>query len=779
MVPIPSDPYTAPMHSRTMFGPSKATYAHRAGAAALICGYAFLWVATAFAGGPDQLADDNTHPTKKALMTSSQTTTTHPRHTNRLVHATSPYLLQHAHNPVDWYEWGPEALERAKKEHKPIFLSIGYSACHWCHVMERECFENEDIAAVMNEHFVCIKVDREERPDLDDIYMSATQALTRSGGWPMSVWLTPDLKPFYAGTYFPPESMYGRPGFKDVLLFLNDAWHGKHEQVIEQAKSLTDAVRQITSTEAGSAALTPDVVAQSAEMMARQFDAAHGGVASGGTNKFPPSMAMSLMLRAYDRSVEEGRPNTLLLDRVETTLENMAYGGIYDQLGGGIARYSTDIKWLVPHFEKMLYDQALVSDIYLDAWRLTQKPLYAETAKGILDYVINDLQSPEGGYYSARDADSEGEEGKFYVWSKSEIEQALGDDADLFCEYYDVSAGGNWEGHNILNVPNEPAVVAAKLGVTIDELRSRLASAREKLLAIRARRVAPFRDDKVLAAWNGLMIASMAKAGRVLGVQRYTESATRAANFVLTKMTDEHGRLLRTCRDGRAHTQGYLDDYACMIDAALTLYEATLDCQWLDTATRLNEIVMEHYRDESGGFYFTADDAETVLVRMKSATDNAVPSGNAVQAMNLFRLGVLLDRRDLADSGEKLLTYFGDKVRSMPFSSERLLAAADYHFRRPKEIAIVCTKAVRADAEDMINAVWRNYVPDFTIAMLVEDDARADASRKKLPLLRDKKSIDGKATAYVCENYACQAPTTDVDKLLEAVLSAKIATVRP
>ncbi len=728
--------------------------------------------------GPDDPDASDGHTDKKASMTTTQPSPTEHKHTNRLIHATSPYLLQHAHNPVDWNEWGEEALARAKKENKPIFLSIGYSACHWCHVMERESFENEEIAAVMNEHFVCIKVDREERPDLDDIYMSATQALTKSGGWPMSVWLTPDLKPFYAGTYFPPESRYNRPGFKDVLLFLHEAWNDKHDQVIEQANMLTDAVRQITRTQAGTSSLPFEAVGNAAESVARQFDAARGGVVSGGTNKFPPSMAMNLMLRAYDQTVWNGTPNDLFLSRTETTLENMAYGGIYDHLGGGIARYSTDPDWLVPHFEKMLYDQALVADIYLDGYRLTKKPLYAETARSILDYVIADLQSPEGGYYSARDADSEGEEGKFYVWTRQEIDSVLAGDADLFCTYYDVSPGGNWEGHNILNVPNEPAVVAKRFNMSEADLRQRLESARAKLLALRAQRVPPMRDDKVLSGWNGLMIASMAKAGSVLDEPKYTASAIRAADFALAKMTNEKGRLLRSYREGRAHTLGYLDDYAFMIDAALNLFETTSDLKWLDVAAKLNDDLMKHYRDDTGAFFFTADDAEQVLVRMKSASDNAVPAGNSVQAMNLLRLGVLLNRPDLTTEAEKLLTYFGDKARSMPFSSERLLAAADYFLRRPKEIAIVCTKASEADARKMLDAVWQNYVPNFAVALLVEDGPNADAMRKKIELLKDKKSIDGKATAYVCENFACQAPTTDINKLMNQIISAKIAESR-
>jgi len=708
-------------------------------------------------------------------------TTTQPRHTNHLIHATSPYLLQHAHNPVDWYEWGPEALDRARKENKPIFLSIGYSACHWCHVMERESFENEQIAALMNEHFVCIKVDREERPDLDDIYMSATQAMTRSGGWPMSVWLTPDLKPFYAGTYFPPESRYGRPGFPDVLKFLADAWENQHEKVGEQAQALTDAVKQITRAEPGSHPLPPDAVTRAADLIARQFDATRGGILSGQTNKFPPSMAMGLMLRAYDQSVAAGKPNQLLLERVETTLENMAYGGIYDHLGGGIARYSTDPNWLVPHFEKMLYDQALVSDIYVDAWRLTKKPLYEETARSIFDYVLTDLRDPDGGFYSARDADSEGEEGKFYVWDKSEIETVLGADAaGLFCDYYDVSAGGNWEGHNILNVPNEPARVAAKHELDETEFRRRIDDARAKLLAHRSKRVPPHRDDKILSGWNGLMIAGLAKAGRAFGEPRYTKAAAEAADFVLTKMTDANRRLLRSYRNGRAHTPAYLDDHAFMIEAALNLYETTFDSKWLDAAERLNDDVMKHFHDPSdGAFFFTADDAETVLVRMKNATDSAVPGGSSVQAMNLLRLAVLLDRKQLWEAAERLLTFYGEKATSMPFSSERLLAAADFLQRRPKEVAVVCKQATVAEGNRMVDAASREYVPNLTIALCIEDAPDAAKIRARLALLKDKPTVDGKATAYVCENYVCQAPTTDVDKMLIEIGAAKPRAVQP
>lgn len=690
------------------------------------------------------------------------TTSSPARRTNNLIHATSPYLLQHAHNPVDWNEWGPEALERAKKEDKPIFLSIGYSACHWCHVMERESFENEEIARVMNDNFVCIKVDREERPDLDDIYMMATQLFTQSGGWPMSVWLTPDQRPFYAGTYFPPESRYGRPGFKDVLLFLAKAWKEKRDDITKQADGLTSAVKQLTTVQPGQNVAPFDIVAKTAGQLAKAFDPVKGGMSGGGTNKFPPSMAMDLMLRVYHHSLadpkESGAAGKQLLGFVELTLDKMANGGIYDQLGGGIARYSTDLDWLVPHFEKMLYDQALVSDIYLKAYQLTKKPLYARVAREILDYVIADLQSPEGGFYSTRDADSEGVEGKFYVWSKKEIEDVLGPESAIFCDYYDVTQDGNWEHHNILNVQRPAETVAKLYKISVEELEKRLASSRKKLFAAREKRVKPHLDDKVLSGWNGLMIAGMAKGYRILGDTRYRDSATKAADFVLTKMTRD-GRLLRTYRQGKTHTLAYLDDHAFMIEALLNLYETTFDTKWLDQAIKLNDRVMTHFRDPAGGFFFTADDAEAVLVRAKDAADSAIPSGNSVQLMNLLRLSVLLDRKDLADEAAKMMRVFGKQLEESPLRSERMLSAVDFYHLRPREVAFVAKTADSAALDKLIAAAWHTYAPNVVLARLLEDAPDAAATAKRIPLLDGKRTIDGKPMAYVCKDYACKAPT--------------------
>jgi hypothetical protein len=696
----------------------------------------------------------------------------------------SPYLLQHAHNPVDWYEWGPEAIERARREDRPIFLSIGYSACHWCHVMERESFEDERIAAILNEHFVCLKVDREERPDLDEIYMAATQAFTQSGGWPMSVWLTPDLRPFYAGTYFPPESCHGRPGFSVVLQFLAEAWRSQREKVLQQADALTEAVRALTTIEPSEATIPPDFITTAASTLARAFDPVKGGLSAGGTNKFPPSMAMDVLLRAYHRSLTAGEsaetgadmhaaPRTELLELVELTLEKMAHGGIYDQFGGGFARYSTDAGWLVPHFEKMLYDQALVTDIYLKAYQLTRKPLYARIARETFDYVLADLQGPEGGFYSTRDADSEGEEGRFYVWSRVEIAGVLAeDDARLFCDYYDVSDEGNWEGRSILHVPQPSETVAQRHRLPPEELERRLTAARAKLLAVREQRVKPHLDDKVLASWNGLMIASLARGSRILGEAKYGDAAARAAEFVLGRMTNG-GRLLRVYRQGRAHTPGYLDDYAFMIQALIDLYEVTFDVRRLDRAVELNEQVLRHFRDEAnGGFFHTADDAERLLVRAKDANDGAIPSGNSVQAMNLLRLGVLLDRSDLAAEAERLFRAFAQRLAETPYQHERLLAAVDFWQHRPHEVAFIwndtaggATTREGEQLDALLRAAWQTYVPNTVFAGLNAAQPDAEGVAAKIPLLAGKTPLDDRPTAYLCRDRVCQRPTSDPDAL--------------
>jgi len=711
---------------------------------------------------------------------STMKTTTQPTHTNRLIHATSPYLLQHAHNPVDWYPWGAEALERAAREDKPIFLSIGYAACHWCHVMERESFESEEIAEILNRHFVSIKVDREERPDLDDIYMKATQIYNQGGGgWPMSVFLLPDGKPFFAGTYFPPESRYGRPGFKDLLNEIARLWKDERQKISEGAKSLTEALQGITERGESGPLIPPETITRTVDMLSRAFDRRHGGISGGGTNKFPPSMAMDLMLREYHRTSQAGTPRKEMLDLVELTLARMANGGIYDQLGGGFARYSTDVEWLAPHFEKMLYDQGLVSGIYLDAYQVTGKPLYARIARETFDYCVADLQSPEGGFYSSRDADSEGVEGKFYIWSRGEIEQALGTDAELFCSFYDVSDGGNWEGHNILRVTRDAATVAKLNRVPVEELERRLAAARAKLLDIRSRRVPPGLDDKVLASWNGLMIASLARGSRVLDDARYRAAAAKAADMILARLRREDGRLLRTYRAGKAHTLAYLDDHAFMIEGLLNLYEATGEVRWLDAAAALTLDVQKYFADPAGGYFFTPDDGEKLLLRARDAEDGAIPSGNSVHAMNLLRLSVLLDDKQMLANAEGIFKGFSQTVQRFPTSAERMLAAVDFHSRRPKEVVFVMpvspvapvSQPVR-DAVATMNdplqaALWRAYVPNKVIAHLPYGAPQAEALTERIPLLAGRVPLEGRPTAYVCKNFACQAPTTDPVVLAE------------
>ena len=689
-----------------------------------------------------------------------------PEHTNALIDSTSPYLLQHAHNPVDWYPWGAEALEKARQQNKPIFLSIGYAACHWCHVMERESFENEQIAELLNKHFVCIKVDREERPDLDEVYMTATRIYNQGqGGWPMSVFLTPQLEPFFAGTYFPPTSRWGRPGFGELIERIAGMWESDRQQLLAGASALTDAVRRMATMESQDTPVTGETVSTSAGELARHFDRQYGGLPGGGDNKFPPSAAMALLLREYGHTVEAGQPKHDYLHLVRITLDHMARGGIYDQLGGGVARYSTDRRWLVPHFEKMLYDQALVADVYLEAYQVTGDKFYAKVAADIFDYVLEDLQSPQGGFYSTRDADSQGQEGKYYVWTLAEIEQVLGrEDAKLLASYYDVSEAGNWEGRNILNVPRAAETVASLNGLSVEQLERRLRPLRERLRAARRLREPPGLDDKILTAWNGLMIASLAKGARVLDEAKYAEGARRAADFLLGNLRRE-GRLLRTYREGRAHTSGFLSDYAFFIEGLLNLYEATFEVRWLEAAFELNETLMAHYYDEQGGgFFYTADDAEKLLVRSKDPGDEAVPSGNSVQLLNMYRLALLFGREDWRDRAEQTSRFFGAQCAENPFAYERFLCAVDFQLSGPKEIALVGPKDDPTTRE-LVRAVYRGFLPHKVVVLW--DPASPDAAwlARNVPWLAGKGVIEGRSTAYVCRNRVCRRPVTTPEGL--------------
>ncbi len=686
---------------------------------------------------------------------------------NRLIDSTSPYLLQHAHNPVEWYPWGTEALEKARREDKPIFLSIGYSACHWCHVMERESFENPAIAEILNRNFVSIKVDREERPDLDELYMKATILYNQgSGGWPMSVFLIPDDQtPFFAGTYFPSTSRYGRPGFADLLVRIAELWRSDREKVREGARSLSEAVRQFSQPTPLEGGIDHSLVRQAADRLASAFDPDRGGLLSGGTNKFPPSMAMSLMLREYERTRREGRPNEVLLRRVTVTLDHMADGGIYDHLAGGIARYSTDPDWLVPHFEKMLYDQALVSGVYLEAHQVTGERRYGDVARQILDFVLTDLTSDEGAFYSAWDADSEGQEGRYYVWSKSEVMDALGPRVgELFCSYYDVTEQGNWEGHNILNIQRDAVTVAKLHGISSEELDAALREARDKLLTIRRKRVPPNLDDKTLTGWNALMISSLARGGTVLDEPRYIEAAAKAATFILSNLRQD-GRLLRTWRKGKAHTPAYQEDYAFFVEALLDLHQAGLDWQWLDLAAQLNEDMLNRFADEQqGAFYFTAADAESLFARTKEYRDAAIPNGNSVAIVNLVRLGTILDRSDFLDGAERAIRAVGGESLRSPFGHERLLVAIDLFTSSLTEVVVV-GPAAAAQTQGLLAVAREGYDPARILLVLDPSSPDAADRRSRVPLLAGKGAINGRPTAYVCRDRSCLEPVTSPDEL--------------
>jgi uncharacterized protein YyaL (SSP411 family)/aryl-alcohol dehydrogenase-like predicted oxidoreductase len=683
-----------------------------------------------------------------------------PRHTNRLALSTSPYLLQHAHNPVDWYPWGEEALSRAREEGKPILLSIGYSACHWCHVMERESFEDEGIARLMNEHFVPIKVDREERPDLDDIYMAATLAMNQGqGGWPMTVFLTPEQEPFFAGTYFPPTDRYGRPGFRTVLERLAGLWATDQASVRAQGAELARFLKENARAAPGPS-VGEDALRAAAAQLRRDFDARWGGF--GRAPKFPPSMALMLLLRAHRRFGDAGD-----LEIVRVTLDRMARGGMYDQVGGGFHRYSVDERWLVPHFEKMLYDNALLVRAYLEGWQATGDPSFRRIATEVLDYVRREMTSPEGGFYSATDADSEGEEGKFFVWSPAQVAEAVGvpEDARLFCAAYDVSEGGNFEGRSIPNLPRPLAEVARELDVPLLELEAALVRARPKLLAARARRVAPGLDDKVLTAWNGLMISAFAEAHRVLGETAYLEAAVSAAEFLRARLRAPDGRLWRTYRNGTAHLAAYLEDYAFLAAGLLDLYESGGDDRWLEDAEALAERLRADFQADDGGFFATARDHESLIIRPREGHDGAIPAANAVAAQVLARLSHHLDRQDLRDGAVRALSAWGKAIARQPRAFATSLMVVDFLLDGPVELALVGERGAR-DLEALRAEVGRRFVPSRIVAV---HDVRQGESRR--PLLAGKTTVGGKAALYVCRDFACGRPVTDPAGV-EAALAA-------
>jgi uncharacterized protein len=680
---------------------------------------------------------------------------------NRLANETSPYLLQHKDNPVDWYPWGEEALKRAREEDKPILLSVGYSACHWCHVMERESFEDEATARIMNEHFVNIKVDREERPDIDSIYMSAVQAMTRHGGWPMTVLLTPDGAPFYGGTYFPPVPSRGMPSFQQVLLSLADAYENRRDEVLRSAESVREYLQTTTGAALPQTAVGDELLDRAAESLMSELDRRFGGF--GGAPKFPQAMNLEVLLRHHHRTGDRAA-----LSGVEDTLRAMANGGIYDQLGGGFARYSVDQYWLVPHFEKMLYDNALLSRLYLEAYQATGEEFYKRIAEETLDYVVRDMTSPEGGFYSAEDADSEGEEGKFYVWMPEEMRGELNaEEATIAERYWDVTARGNFEGKNILYVPRPPEAVAAEFGISPEELWERVKEIRSKLFAARERRVRPGRDEKILAAWNGLMLRSFALAARVLQREDYREVAERNAAFLLDELRVD-GRLRRSYKDGRARFNGYLEDHAMVADGLVALYEATFQTRWLVEAASLADAVLDLFWDEEGElFYDTPADHEELVTRPRDVYDNAAPSGTSVATDVLLRLSLLLDRDDYRARAEAVLDSLSGGMERLPGAFGRLLAALDFHLSRPREVVIVGDLS-SPDTQALVDIVYARYLPNKVVAGRAPEDEEAAGF---LPLLAERPTRDGRPTAYVCEGYACKNPTTDPEELAGQLVS--------
>ncbi|MFV2062244.1 MAG: thioredoxin domain-containing protein [Chloroflexota bacterium] len=686
-------------------------------------------------------------------------------HTNRLAGETSPYLLQHAHNPVDWYPWGDEALARARDTDRPIFLSIGYAACHWCHVMERESFEDEATAADLNRDFVAIKVDREERPDLDAIYMDAVQAMTGQGGWPMSVFLTPDGRPFYGGTYFPNESRHGMPSFRQLLARISEAWQQQRDEVDATATKLADHIR------AGQAAPTQlmEAVGEqpqndaagklSAAVAALRsgFDARNGGW--GSAPKFPQSMAIEFLLREHLRS---GDKQALLM--AQKSLDAMADGGIYDHLGGGFARYATDAIWLVPHFEKMLYDNAQLARVYTHAFQVTGEQRYAQVARETLDFVAHELRNPAGGAFaSSLDADTEGTEGATYVWSAAQIRETIGEMAPLFEAAYGVTDGGNWKGRSILTRVRDDTSLAAEFKRPLDEIAEELSASRVRLLRARGERSQPGRDDKVLTAWNGLMLAAFADAGRALDEPGFTAIATEAGDFILRQMRSADGRLLRSWKDGRAQHAAVLEDHAHLADGLLALYEATFDERWFSAARELADLVLEHFAADDGGFHDTADDAETLIARPRSLQDNALPSGGAMATLVLIRLAALTGEGRYRDAAERALEPIVAIAVQHPTGFAQWLLAYQLASFPIDEVALV-GEADDAATKALLKTTFEHYRPARVMALSATPDESA------IPLMHDRSMLDGTATAYVCRGFACQRPTND-----PAALGAQLA----
>jgi uncharacterized protein YyaL (SSP411 family) len=698
------------------------------------------------------------------------------KYTNQLINETSPYLLQHAHNPVDWYAWGDEAFKKAKDEDKPVLVSIGYSACHWCHVMEHESFENEATAAIMNEHFISIKVDMEERPDVDQIYMMFVQLTTGRGGWPMNVFLTPDKLPFFGGTYFPPVNRYNMPSWQQILVSVADAYRNKRDELMTSVVDILGEMRRVGISEFSPAGLSTELLDSAFASFDRSFDATNGGF--GGAPKFPPAMSLEFLLRYWKRT-----GNERALEIVKKTAQKMANGGIYDQLGGGFHRYSVDAVWLVPHFEKMLYDNAQLIRIYLHLYQITKDEFFRRTATETLEYVRREMFDPSGGFYSTQDADSEGVEGKFFVWTPTEVVEILGEgDGGIFNFYYDVSEEGNFEEKNILNVKNPVATapgsdtseVAKALKISESDLTAILERGRKKLFTEREKRIKPFRDEKVLTAWNGLMLAAFAEASAVLDNKEYLEVAKQNADFILANLQKPVGmegrdiqlesatladpKLLRTWKDGRAKLNAYIEDYANLADGLVDLFQVSGEVRYLKEAKRLADLMItEFWDEENGGFFFTANDHEELIVRTKDFYDNATPSGNSVAADVLLKLAKLTSDEKYERFASTVLRLAAAQLKRHPQGFGRTLSAIEFFLGDSKEIVLMGDEDGNLGRE-----VWSEYRPGKVVV-----PANGSTESEMIPLLQGRAAIDGKPTAYVCENFACRMPVKTVEELNE------------
>lgn len=679
------------------------------------------------------------------------------RKPNHLIHEKSPYLQQHAYNPVDWYPWCEEAFQKAVQENKPIFLSIGYSTCHWCHVMEHESFEDEEVAMLLNENFVAIKVDREERPDLDNIYMAVCQAMTGSGGWPLNLFLTSERKPFFAGTYFPKTERYGNPGFVAILKQISNLWKTNKESVMTSSEQVTKVLQSMVLLKSGEI-VKEETLKQAYEQLRDKYDLIYGGF--GAAPKFPTPHICTFLLRWWKRSNDQ-----TALEMVEKTLDRMGRGGMYDQLGGGFHRYSTDEYWLVPHFEKMLYDQALLSMAYTETYQATGRQFYADMVKDIFTYVLRDMTSSDGGFYSAEDADSEGEEGKYYVWTPDEIMDVLGEtDGRIICDYYDVSREGNFEDKNVLHVDKQLDVFARLEKLEITDLQHLLVATRKKLFAAREKRIRPHKDDKILTSWNGLMVSALAKGAQVLNEPMYTRAAVRAADFILKTLRQKDGTLLRRFRQGDASIPGYLDDYAYFSWGLIDLYETTFDVKYLRAALELSKRMIEEFWDEKeGGFFFSGKTNEQLIAQTKEIYDGATPSGNSVALLNILRLSCITGDKELEKKSEQLIRIFEKTINQYLSGYTQFLCAIDFALGPVKEV-VIAGELNSDDTRQILTEIWKRFLPRKILLLHPEKDTSIEAIAE---FVKEHKKIKDKATAYICENYTCKAPTNDINQIIQ------------